>query len=385
MAPLANVLFDAESPGTYGGSEIRAWTLARALARIPGFDVTLIVQGNGSATVGIRDGVTVMTRDFAAPARRSGLVSRLRGMMRRGIRGERETPAADVVCAFGAVLFNAQLAEICRRQRQKFALLLGSDIDVAGNLAEVLAGRRLDELAPREEARAALLAADLVVAQTVWQARRVEEATGRKAVIVPSPVDLGHPLAPESEPRRTEILWVGKTDQIKRPQLALEVARRVPNLRFRIVVNPSDRRMWNELATAAPANVALMERFAFADADQIYGRALVLLNTSAFEGFPNAFLQAGRHGVPVVSAGVDPDGFLRRTGSGVVAGPDPASLARAIRQLTEDPQEWRRASENIRTYVAGHHDSASCAMALARCLERLVAEPRGHLLRSIAT
>jgi glycosyltransferase involved in cell wall biosynthesis len=162
----------------------------------------------------------------------------------------------------------------------------------------------------------------------------------------------------------------------------MEVARLAPELHFRIVANPSDRSAWDQLTRAAPPNVTLIERFPFAQADQVYGQALILLNTSAFEGFPNAFLQAGKHGVPVVSSVVDPDGFLQRTGSGIVAGPEPTAAAAAIRRLANDPQEWRRVSSNIRAHVERHHDSKRCAAAFARSLGELASVPQDWNRRS---
>ena len=371
VAPLADVLFDPNSHGVFGGSEMRAWTLARALARLESFEVLMVVQGTGPRTASVHDGVTIVKQELnAASVRRSfagQLLCRLRGVPQQG---PLPLPDSDIVCAFGAVSFNAQLAELCRRKGHKFVLMIGSDLDVAGGLADVVAGRPLDTLPPRAEAGAAMAAADLVVAQTQWQAQRVERATGRRPAIVPSPVDLDE-LPGGAASKRTEVLWIGKTNEIKRPRVAIEVARLCPGLRFRIVANPLDRARWDELAKVAPDNVVLVERFPFAQADDIYERALILLNTSAFEGFPSAFLQAGRHGVPVVSAVADPDGFLRRTGSGIVAGPEPAALAAAICSLAEDREAWQRASTIIRDHVTRHHDSRHCAAALARCFEGL--------------
>jgi glycosyltransferase involved in cell wall biosynthesis len=126
----------------------------------------------------------------------------------------------------------------------------------------------------------------------------------------------------------------------------------------------------HELAQAAPANVELIPRFPYGDEEAIYSRACVFLNTSSFEGFPNALLQAARFGVPIVSAAVDPDGFIRRTGSGIVAGSDPGQLADAIRRLVGDHAQWESCSKAISAYVRQHEISA-CVAGLAEQLVEL--------------
>ena len=202
-----------------------------------------------------------------------------------------------------------------------------------------------------------LLAADLVVTQTEWQSRRAAALTGRPCPVVRNPVELRANDLPDRA-EQDGVLWIGKTDTIKRPMLAIDTARHCPEIRFRIVANPTSPAALQELSRAAPPNVELIPRFPYGDEEAVYSRARVFLNTSSFEGFPNAFLQAARFGLPIVSAAVDPDGFIGRTGSGIVAGSDPERLADAIRRLLRDPSQWDACSMAIRCYVQQHEMSA---------------------------
>ena len=81
-----------------------------------------------------------------------------------------------------------------------------------------------------------------------------------------------------------------------------------------------------------------------------------LINTSAFEGFPNTFLQAGKYGVPIVSLNVDPDGFIERNACGTVAHGAFDQLVEGVRRLKQDPDWFEHCSQNIRAYVYEHHD-----------------------------
>ena len=363
VAPLANVLFDDTSGSIYGGSEIRAWSFAQGLGRLREFEVSMIVQGAAGRSMR-RSNVDIRWHDFngagRVPRGLARILKHFDPMPGRDIAALLRQIDPQIVAAFGAVGFNAMLGGVARRQARKMALFLGSDIDLAGTLADVSAGRSLADLPPREEARAALLGADLIVAQTEWQARRAAALTGRPCPVVRNPIELrAGGLTDWAD--REGVLWIGKTDSIKRPMLAIEIARRCPEIRFRIVANPTSPGAWSEISQATPPNVELLSRFSYGDEESFYGRARVLLNTSSFEGFPNAFLQAGRFGVPIVSAAADPDGFLQRTGSGIVASSDPERLADAIRSFVRDQAQWEVCSKAIRKYVEQHEISARVA------------------------
>jgi glycosyltransferase involved in cell wall biosynthesis len=374
VAPLANFLFEPAASAVYGGSEVRAWTLAVALGRRGGFEATMLVQGSGGQDPLLRDGVAIHRGDFnggfAAPALAARLRGALWGSRRLDLAATMGRIDPRIVCAFGAVAFNAQLAEWCRRSGRLSVLFLGSDIDVAGTLDDLAAGRSIIDQPPRPDARAALVAADAIVAQTDWQADRVRRATGRIAAVVPSPIDLegNASVAPSSA---IDVLWIGKTDDIKRPGLALEAARFCPELRFHVVVNRTNEKIWAELASNTPENVTLVSHVPYEEIGALFRGARMLLNTSAFEGFPNAFLQAGKYGIPVVSAVVDPDGVLQRHRAGLVAGSGPADLGAALRRLASDSGERTRMGEALAGYVRNHHGAEACAALLARHLTEI--------------
>jgi glycosyltransferase involved in cell wall biosynthesis len=375
VAPLANFLFEPAAAAVYGGSEVRAWTLAVALARRGGFEPSMLVQGSADGHPFVRDGVAVHRGDFnggfAAPA----LAARLRGALSGSRRADLAAAMAridpGIVCAFGAVAFNARLSDWCRRSGRASVLFLGSDIDVAGTLEDLAVGRSITDQPPRPDARAALLAADAIVAQTDWQADRVRRATGRIAAVVPSPIHLEGDAQPRAASQSVDVLWIGKTDDIKRPGLALDVARLCPELRFHIVANPTNETIWSELARNTPENVTLISHVPYQNIGALFRSARLLLNTSAFEGFPNAFLQAGKYGIPVVSAVVDPDGILQRNGAGLVAGADPRALGAALRRLASDSGQRTRMGQALAAYVRDRHGAAACAALLARHLAEI--------------
>jgi glycosyltransferase involved in cell wall biosynthesis len=86
---------------------------------------------------------------------------------------------------------------------------------------------------------------------------------------------------------------------------------------------------------------------------EFYRQAAFLCSTSEFEGFPNTFLEAWSHGLPVVST-FDPDDLIATVGLGATAG-DVQGLIAGIRQLLGSPKRYQQSSANARRYYLENH------------------------------
>jgi glycosyltransferase involved in cell wall biosynthesis len=95
-------------------------------------------------------------------------------------------------------------------------------------------------------------------------------------------------------------------------------------------------------------------------------RSAVLVSTSDYEGFPNTFIEAWLHGVPVVSLHADPDELLSRGGYGFVSGTESA-LEVHVRQLVDSPEEAARIGAAARDYALRAHSMGN-ADQIARLL-----------------
>jgi len=126
--------------------------------------------------------------------------------------------------------------------------------------------------------------------------------------------------------REKYIGWVGTLMQLKRPDVLIEIARKLPSIRFVVCggltqfMSPPGygEQIISELR--ATANIEYLGQVAPERAEQIIADACLLLSTSDIEGFPNTFVQAWSSGTPVVSLRIDPDQLIARQGLGVVTG-----------------------------------------------------------------
>ncbi len=178
---------------------------------------------------------------------------------------------------------------------------------------------------------------------------RLDPASDARLGVLRAPVDAGIPVAPAPGPatgRRPQVFWAGRWDRQKRVDLALEVARRMPEV---------DVRMWGEsVLTAAhldevPANVTLEGPYDHLS-DLDLSAADAWLYTSAWDGVPSLLLEVAMTGVPVVGTVVggtgevlDPDGAWP-----VPETDDPEPYVAALREVIADPQAARTRAARLR-------------------------------------
>lgn len=332
----------------FGGAELRGLTFASGLAADPTLEVHVVVNGSETTPVVRSDRITVHFRRN---------VSFYEGHMdhpRHSIWGAVD---ADVYVGFGANEATAELARFCLAHGSAFVLSIASDAAFDPLVGEQSVIRDAYGVAGHYHWYA-MHHAHAVFVQTERQRDLFRSMHGREAVLIRNPA----PSAVRSAPRRApqfggRILWIGRTDPNKRHDAALRLAEALPHRRMIMVCNGIDRSSITDIETARP-NLSLAEKVALPDVDGLFRFSDVLVNTSVVEGSPNAFLQAGMHGIPIVSMAVDPDGMLATHGCGRVADGTLAGLARAVESLLTEPGAYASAASASVRWVADRHDPA---------------------------
>ena len=201
--------------------------------------------------------------------------------------------------------------------------------------------------------------ADRIVAQTERQRLLLRERFGKSSTLIRNPIghqaDHGQLKKPVAE---DYLLWVGRAETFsKRADKLFQLARMCPAVQFVAILNKRDEKTFASLVRTVPNNVVIVEHVPFGKIDCYFRHAAALLNTSDAEGFPNAFLQAGKHGVPVLSLVVDPDGMLAEHRCGICADGDIERMSEIIDRFWHNRGGLVRSrlSDAISTYVRTHH------------------------------
>ena len=354
--------------GVVGGAEVQQSILARLLAR-EGYRVSMISLDFGQPPRVELDGVTVHKAyrpDAGIPGLRF-VHPRITGMWR----AMREVDA-DIYYQRSSAMLTAVVAEFCRHHGRRSIYAGASDIDFIPGRQQIRF-RRDRWLFERGLARV-----DRLVVQNRNQQRSCLEHYGRSSVLSPSCYELPANASPG---RGDTVLWVGTVHRYKRPELFLELARRLPHRRFVMVGGPGvddeQRQSYFEGVRAAAAKLPNVEMTGFLPLERVepyFDRARVHINCSDYEGVPNTFLQAWARGVPVaawvdIGASYDGEPLYR-----VVGGVEEA--VEEIERMFGNPEYHRRASARSLAYFAATHSPQEVMARYDALLRGLLEEPR---------
>jgi glycosyltransferase involved in cell wall biosynthesis len=267
-----------------------------------------------------------------------------------GLNAALEKADADVYYHNCGECVTGQMSGWCRRNGRSFVFSAASEADCDPSLPELTSRRE------RWFYLRGLRQADQVIVQTRTQQSMIARNFQVDATVIPMPA----PGPADEEysapsPAAQRVLWVGRVCRVKRPDRLVEIAKACPEIQFDVAGPVYD----DEFSKAAAAEAAVLPNVTLHGAvsregiPDLYRRSSLLCCTSDYEGFPNTFLEAWSHGLPVVST-VNPDGVIVRENLGRVAS-DVPSLSSAIDGLLGDPSAYAASSAASRNYYLQHH------------------------------
>jgi glycosyltransferase involved in cell wall biosynthesis len=252
-----------------------------------------------------------------------------------------------------------------RARRRRFVYSTASDLDFDPSLlSEGIVAPRLFRLGVRY--------ASAIVVQTDAQAQLCRTRWRRPCTVIrsiaePAPARVAQPEA---------FVWIGRLEANKRPQAVVELAQRLPHVRFRMVAagppgNTELERSVRQRAVALP-NLELLGPQSREALMKLLERAVAILSTSQAEGMPNVLLEAWARGVPALVLSHDPDGRVVGHELGWSAGGSAQRLAELAEAAWDSRADQAELASRCRAYVAAEH----APEPIAALWETVLARPR---------
>jgi len=236
-------------------------------------------------------------------------------------------------------------------------------------------------LKAREKAldRRGTLAADILVANSEFMARRLETVYGREPVVVRPGTDTSFFTPPDDgRPDGSgPVLTVGALQEFKGHHLVVEALGGLDPERRPPMVVIADRGQEGYrsflLASAARCGVALEIREGISDdaLREAYRSAAVVVCPQRNEPYGMVPLEAMACGCPVIA--VDQGGFpenVRDGATGLLVGRDPASIARGVARVLGDRELARRLARAGTEFVRRERSAAGEAERIAGLMEQ---------------
>ena len=243
-------LFNPRCDLTFGGAEVQISLISKELAKDDDFDVSVVVADTGQKEIEVYDNVSV----YRSYKRGRNMGNLLKAPVRLYKTLKKVNPDIVVCRAAGVEVGIASI--YAKMDRKKFVYSIASNGDISGMYSKGIRGK-LFEIGFKN--------ADKYVAQSAEQMEML--GTKNKALIKNSfpPRDL-------KENSKSEILWIGRGAEIKRPDFFLKLARDFPGESFVMIMPKSEEDPWERILQEAKniQNLKFIESVPFGEIDRYF-------------------------------------------------------------------------------------------------------------------
>lgn len=181
--------------------------------------------------------------------------------------------------------------------------------------------------------------ADVIVVQNEYQASRARELWGRRPVVIIPNMQPGVEGYPAKR-RPVKVVWVGTLTPWKRPEVFLEIARRLGEGFQYYMAGGGDASLIS--GHERIPGFRYLGRISSDEVNELLEGAWFIVNTSVGEGIPNAVIQGAMRGAVPISMNEDygflPPSLVVKSVEGVVE---------LIRRLSSDVDEYRKLSMEL--------------------------------------
>ena len=344
-----------------GGESVQQTLLAKAFVHL-GYDVSMVVTDLGQGDAEVIDGIRVYKSfrpDAGIPVLRF-IHPRFTSLWQALKRAD-----ADIYYQSCASVATGFVAWFCRKHGRKLVFRVAHDTDLmpGRQLIPYWRDKKIFEYGLRH--------ADLIINQSQQQQDLLRENYHLEGPELNMVVQLPEP--DDAYARDIDVLWVNNLRPFKRPDLVLELAEKLSELRIVMIGGAchGHEDLFEEIRQRAErvGNLEFKGHVPYQEVNAYYARSRIFVNTSDSEGFPNSFLQAWVRGTPVFSF-FDPDGVIKRGRLG--DSPDGVDqMAEMVRDLIRDSGRLAEISAHVSQFALDHYSPGAVALRYHELLQSL--------------
>ena len=337
-----------DSAGRVGGAEMQLYNLAIKLAEDPRFEVHFFVGNFGGKNKELIKNVIVYKIFDISKVKVAFNFINLWFILKK--------INFDICIQRSAGIETGLMALFCKINNKKFVYMIANDQDISLNRPKYL-GDSFFQKIRWILFKMGLKRSELVFCQNIYQKENLLKNYNKESILRNN----AHFLTNFTDNiiAKKDILWVGRADRgFKQPELFLELAKKLENYNFVMICqSSSDLDYFNEIKRNVVdiKNLKFIEHVPFKEIEEYYKKALILVNTSISEGFPNTFIEAFKNGAIVFSLNVNPNNILSNDMGFCFEG-DLNIMTESIEHFMKNKENLLSVSRKAFEYVKDNHD-----------------------------
>jgi glycosyltransferase involved in cell wall biosynthesis len=341
-------LLTEKNPSYAGGAEVQQIKIATELKK-RGHEIFFIIYGENNNDVQVKKigGFNIL------PAYNRNQVDNL-SFLHKTLCIWRKMKEVDADIYYHRTGSTGITTLFCRLNKKKIINHISSDAEVTGehNIHNNILFSLLNKIGKWVDIKLS----DKVISQNNFQKSKLHDRFKVDSIIIKNSVDTSLNFYKKSIDNY--LLWIGTIRSIKQPELFLKIAQYFPEYKFVMIGGEGESSELFKKIKNDAEKIQNVEFKGFVSPEKIfsyYQKAILLINTSKIEGFPNVFLEAWVNSIPVVSLNVDPDeiilkhklGFHSKTFN---------KMVEDVKILLKNDKLREEMGINSRKYVLEEHD-----------------------------
>lgn len=256
---------------------------------------------------------------------------------------------ADVYVQRALTAQSGLIALYCRFKKKKFIYMVAHDRETDGT------HELYSNFLKKSLANLTFKYAHKVIVQNEYQKKEIAQNYNRESQILNSSYEIK-----ETKSKKTTILWVGRSEERKRPELFLELAKLNPKESFVMICPPSTNNAeFSEKVKEDSEKIGNLEFHSFVpfnEIDKFFQKSKIYVTTSEQEGFQNTLIQATKNSTPLLSLNVNPNNFITKYNCGFFCDDDFKIMNKNLQKLLKDKKLYNEMSKNAYGYAKNNHD-----------------------------